>query len=278
MGTVDHPFEDNCHAGCEPGTHRLCTRFNCFKTAAEHPALIETDTQERCRCKGCTGAPECRCCVSNQLMREIDTEQRQESEPSHEDVCPTHGQQRDNWSKEQVRALRKKVRNLRAELKTQSKAVREKLAHTAKTLEDLRSEHSKNCHHLQRSQRGWERRMNQVVAENQWWQEEIKNIVAVIEYNHPRMQDRGGYYISDVLFMLRFALAHPMYPPEATPEPLSELVRLRGALWATGGLRQLAQCPTCLAERTNGERHADDCALFEITQEKTDGSKEDSKE
>lgn len=117
--------------------------------------------------------------------------------------------------------------------------------------------------------------MNRVMAENEWWHETVKNWIGVIEYNHPRMQERGGYRISDVLFLLKWALAHPMYPPEATPEPLSELVRLRRAIRATGGLGNLAQCPTCLAERTNGERHADDCALFEMTQEKTDGSEED---
>lgn len=38
--------------------------------------------------------------------------------------------------------------------------------------------------------------------------------------------------------------------------------RLRGALARTGGVAMLAQCPSCLAERTNGERHADDCPII----------------
>lgn len=38
--------------------------------------------------------------------------------------------------------------------------------------------------------------------------------------------------------------------------------RLRHALVTRGGLDQLAQCPSCMAERTNGERHSDDCPLM----------------
>ena len=41
-----------------------------------------------------------------------------------------------------------------------------------------------------------------------------------------------------------------------------ENARLRGAIRNTGVLDRLAQCPTCLAERTNGEPHADDCLLI----------------
>ena len=41
----------------------------------------------------------------------------------------------------------------------------------------------------------------------------------------------------------------------------AEVERLRGALRVTGGLAVLAQCPVCLAERTNGEHHDDDCPL-----------------
>jgi hypothetical protein len=43
----------------------------------------------------------------------------------------------------------------------------------------------------------------------------------------------------------------------------SSNARLRGALRNTGALEMLAQCPECLAERTNGERHADDCLLVQ---------------
>jgi hypothetical protein len=37
--------------------------------------------------------------------------------------------------------------------------------------------------------------------------------------------------------------------------------RLIGALRVTATVAILAQCPVCLAERTNGEWHADDCPL-----------------
>jgi len=43
--------------------------------------------------------------------------------------------------------------------------------------------------------------------------------------------------------------------------PQDERSRLITALRLVGGLELLAQCPVCLAERTNGERHDDNCAL-----------------
>lgn len=43
----------------------------------------------------------------------------------------------------------------------------------------------------------------------------------------------------------------------------AENARLRGAVRNTGALEMLAQCPGCLAERTNGEWHADDCLLVQ---------------
>jgi hypothetical protein len=42
---------------------------------------------------------------------------------------------------------------------------------------------------------------------------------------------------------------------------LVENARLRGAIRTTGVLERLAQCPVCLAERTNGEQHQEDCSL-----------------
>lgn len=44
---------------------------------------------------------------------------------------------------------------------------------------------------------------------------------------------------------------------------VSENARLREAIRSTGVLERLAQCPVCLAERTNGESHSDDCLLAE---------------
>lgn len=41
----------------------------------------------------------------------------------------------------------------------------------------------------------------------------------------------------------------------------TEYSRLRFAL-GHGGLGVMAECPSCGAERTNGERHADDCPIF----------------
>jgi hypothetical protein len=41
----------------------------------------------------------------------------------------------------------------------------------------------------------------------------------------------------------------------------AERDRLVRALYMVGDVERLAQCPCCLAERTNGEWHADDCAL-----------------
>ena len=38
--------------------------------------------------------------------------------------------------------------------------------------------------------------------------------------------------------------------------------RLRHALVTRGSLDHLAQCPSCLAERTNGERHEESCPLM----------------
>lgn len=50
---------------------------------------------------------------------------------------------------------------------------------------------------------------------------------------------------------------------------VSENARLRGALRVTGGLESLAQCPSCMAERTNGERHDEDCPFVQAAQEPT---------
>ena len=48
---------------------------------------------------------------------------------------------------------------------------------------------------------------------------------------------------------------------DAIKRVVEERDRLRGAVRNTGSLGALAQCPSCLAERTNGERHEDDCPL-----------------
>lgn len=45
-----------------------------------------------------------------------------------------------------------------------------------------------------------------------------------------------------------------------------EIAQLRHA--AVYGLNAVAQCPSCLAERTNGERHADDCPLIPHMEDK----------
>lgn len=42
----------------------------------------------------------------------------------------------------------------------------------------------------------------------------------------------------------------------------AENERLQGALARTGGIAMLAQCPSCMAERTNGERHDEDCPII----------------
>ena len=39
--------------------------------------------------------------------------------------------------------------------------------------------------------------------------------------------------------------------------------RLIQAVKALGGVERFAQCPCCLAERTNGEGHSDDCPLVQ---------------
>jgi len=36
--TADHPFNEECHAGCAPGTHAMCRQDGCYRTAAEHQA------------------------------------------------------------------------------------------------------------------------------------------------------------------------------------------------------------------------------------------------
>lgn len=38
--------------------------------------------------------------------------------------------------------------------------------------------------------------------------------------------------------------------------------RLIQAIRVLGGVERFAQCPVCLAERTNGEWHADDCPVI----------------
>jgi hypothetical protein len=53
--------------------------------------------------------------------------------------------------------------------------------------------------------------------------------------------------------------------PRRDPE---ELVRLRQAIMVTHGLSMLAACPSCGAERTNGERHDDRCPLMALARER----------
>jgi hypothetical protein len=52
-------------------------------------------------------------------------------------------------------------------------------------------------------------------------------------------------------------------------ETQAERDRLRHAL-AVGGLEAMAQCPSCGAERTNGERHDDACPLMRALQAELD--------
>lgn len=42
---------------------------------------------------------------------------------------------------------------------------------------------------------------------------------------------------------------------------VAENARLRGAIKALGGVEHFAQCPSCMADRTNGEWHSDDCLM-----------------
>lgn len=48
---------------------------------------------------------------------------------------------------------------------------------------------------------------------------------------------------------------------DAIKRVMAERDRLRSTVRATGVLGALAQCPSCLAERTNGEWHEEDCPL-----------------
>lgn len=48
---------------------------------------------------------------------------------------------------------------------------------------------------------------------------------------------------------------------QAVKELAEERDRLVRALYMVGNVELLAQCPCCLAERTNGEHHDADCAL-----------------
>lgn len=51
-----------------------------------------------------------------------------------------------------------------------------------------------------------------------------------------------------------------------------EIAELRHAL-AVGGLWAIAVCPSCSADRTNGERHAEDCPIMRAQHELITGHK-----
>ena len=50
---------------------------------------------------------------------------------------------------------------------------------------------------------------------------------------------------------------------DAIKRVVEERNRLRATVRTTGVLEALAQCPSCLAERTNGEFHEEDCPLVQ---------------
>jgi hypothetical protein len=48
---------------------------------------------------------------------------------------------------------------------------------------------------------------------------------------------------------------------DAIKRVVEERDRLRGTVRDTGVVERMAQCPSCLAERTNGERHEENCPI-----------------
>jgi DNA repair exonuclease SbcCD ATPase subunit len=69
--------------------------------------------------------------------------------------------------------------------------------------------------------------------------------------------------VADALMLAQAeALSSAPHPDTSRDDHgMNEIDRLRATIKATGILASLGQCPSCLAERTNGEQHNEDCPL-----------------
>lgn len=125
--------------------------------------------------------------------------------------APSVQQRRDNWSRDQVRALRRKVKNLRAELRIQNQALRRGKRQAEEHYRRLQAGHRSYCQHRNLANVT----LNRLAEENAWYRQQIKSVADTIEYSEKtHKQTRLG----DVLFLLRWTLDHPLFPPPTTDD------------------------------------------------------------